>query len=149
MLWSKGSFDGRIITKNGCVQQFVSVRQTFVRMGIKVCCALHNFREDRGGGVPEEFDPDMAEDLVDRMPEDIEDVDVCLGGGAVRDILVDWCKAHQSLNDQPSKLQMQSLHVFDKSMSMSHMQHWTTLPSLTTLLTPRVHHPLTREGEER
>jgi hypothetical protein len=66
----------------------------FVRMGIEVCCALHHFLEDRVGVMPEEFDPDTADDLVDQMPEDIEDVDARLVGGAVRDILVDWCKAN-------------------------------------------------------
>jgi hypothetical protein len=53
----------------------------------------------------------MVEDLVDRMPKNIEDVDVGLGDGAVRDILVDWCRAKGSLNDQPSHLQIQSLHI--------------------------------------
>jgi hypothetical protein len=66
----------------------------FVRTGIEVCCARHNFLEDRDVLMPEDFDEDKVEDLADMMPEDIEDVDIRLGGDAVRDILVDWCKVN-------------------------------------------------------
>jgi hypothetical protein len=71
------------------------VSQTLSGWELRCAVPFIIFLRIGGGGVmPEEFDPDTADDLVDRMPEDIEDVDARLGGGAVRDILVDWCKAN-------------------------------------------------------